>query len=165
MSRVEISGYVQIIVGVIGTVVTVLTAPSMLDAVDAMGSGQVLPPEFAGVGGAMRIFSVVFVLAAFLFLIALGLAITFSTLTKALGAQFPLICAAMAVGALVAFAATITLAALGTPLWKPGFVGGLSLVILAIVAGAHNGLEAFWIVGAICALIFLFMAMGTVADM
>lgn len=162
MTRIELSGYVQIVIGIVGIVLTLLTAPSILDAIDALGAGQALPREFAGIGGAIRIFSVVFVLVALVFLVSLGLSITLSTLASGLGAYHPMLCAGMAVGALICFSISITLAALGTPIWVPSLACAVALTILSVVAAADSHLPHFWVTGSIFVGILFLIGLATI---
>ena len=60
MSRSEISGYVQIVTGAVGIIVTVLASRAMLDALGKIRPSGNLPPEFSGISGAVRIFAVLF---------------------------------------------------------------------------------------------------------
>jgi hypothetical protein len=156
MSRLEISGYIQIVIGIVGIVVTVLTAPAMLDALGNVGGKGALPPEFAGVGGAIRIFSVLFVLIVMILVVLLGLSITISTLAKALGACHPLAVALCTTLGASALAVTITLGVIGSSLWIPGFVGFLGLALCSLTACRDNEkLESTTITAGIFVVLFL----------
>ena len=156
MSRLEISGYVQIVIGIIGIVLTILTAPTLLSAIGQIGSRGAMPVEFGGISGAIRIFSVLFVLFVLVLLVILGLAITLSTLLKALGAEHPFIASFTAVSSVVALAVTVTLGATGSSLWIPGFVGCLGLAFVSLAACRDDEkLEVVWTVAIIFTVIFL----------
>lgn len=144
MTRVEIAGYVQIVVGLVGIVLTALTAPAALDALGQISSGSGVPAEFAGVGGAIRVFVVLFVLIALLFLVALGFTITLSTLTRALGGANPLHVSGAIVCALLSFATCATLLVFSGMFWLPAFVGGLVLLIMGFVGANDPDGGDFW---------------------
>ncbi|MFN4097309.1 MAG: hypothetical protein ACK4GG_11130 [Sphingomonas sp.] len=134
MSRVEISGYLQIVVGVVGIIVTVLTAPAMLDAVGGLASGQAMPQEFRSVSGFIRVFCVLFVLVALLMMILIGMSITLGTLFKALNANHPTTAATLLVLAILASTISVTLAVFATYFWVPGVIASVGLTVMFLTA-------------------------------
>jgi lysylphosphatidylglycerol synthetase-like protein (DUF2156 family) len=172
MTKSEVSGYVQIVIGAIGIVVTILTAPAMLDAIGQIGGPSGLPPEFAGVSGAVRIFSVLFVLFAFAMLLMLGLALVMVPVFRSLGSAHPFLTGFFTVATVVSLAMTATLAALGINYWIAGFVASLSLIWMTFATlekdkedEEYGGIAVVATVGSI---IFLFVggitAMGNAAS-
>jgi len=119
MTRVEISGYIQIVVGVVGIVLTLLTAPSVIDAFGDVASGEGLPPALNSFSGGVRVFAVMLVLCLLVLLVAVGASITLSTLFKAAGATHPILSASCLV------------------LGVLGMAGSASLGVLAICCGCQ----------------------------
>jgi hypothetical protein len=159
MTRLEISGYVQIVIGLVGIVLTLLTAPSILDAFGHVTAGQGLPREFNTVSGGIRVFGVMVVLGVLLLLVIIGASITLSTFFKAAGAGHPTLAASWLVLGIFGMAATATLGLFRSPLWVPGFVGSLGALLIAAAAmdkddpkGEAAGLVAFF---------FLILFLGT----
>jgi len=162
MSRLEISGYIQIVVGLVGIVLTILTAPALLDAVGQVSSGEGMPAEFSGVGGAIRVFCVLMILFVLVLLVILGLSTTLSALTRALGAKHPFLAALTAVAALVSLAVTVTLGAFESAFWAAGFVGSLGWCVLSFVA-CRDGedLKSFSDTGVTFVILLLATGLGT----
>jgi hypothetical protein len=162
MSRVEISGYVQIVIGIVGIVLTLLTAPTILDAVGAVSSGGGMPADFAGASGAIRIFAVLTILFVLGLLVVLGAAITLSTLFRALGAHHPVVAAFGITCGTLALAVTATLAILGIRFWVAGFVGTLGLFVVGVVACKDEPeLQGVGIAALIGLALFLITGLGT----
>jgi hypothetical protein len=141
MSSLELSGYIQIVVGVVGIIVTLLAAPSFLDGISKIRKGGTLPPEFDGVGGALRVFAIIAVLLVLLFMVAVGLVVTLSTLTVAMGAVHPHATSACLIAALLFYTVTLTLVAYRQPLWLPAFVGGCWLLAYSLIAALTEDLS------------------------
>jgi hypothetical protein len=131
MTRLEISGYVQIVIGLVGIVATLLTAPAILDAFGQVTAGQGLPQEFNNVSGAIRVFGVMLVLGVLLLLVVMGASITLSALFKAAGAGHPTFAASALILGVCGMAATATFGVFRSPLWVPGFVGSLGALLSA----------------------------------
>jgi hypothetical protein len=144
MTSIEISGYVQIVIGIAGIGVTMLTAPASLDAMNRVRIGEGLPSEFGGASGMVRVFAITFAFTVFTFLIGLGLSVTLSTIARAMGAANPMLMSAMMIGALFCLATSGTLAIYRSPFAVPGFVGSVLLVILSCVAALQATSEGFW---------------------
>ena len=159
MSRVEISGYIQIVVGIIGIVLTLLTAPTILDAFGSIASGKEMPVEFANASGVIRIFCVLFILFILLLLVVMGMAITLSTIFKALGASNPTLASLLGVIGIVSLALTATLAVLGVRFWVPGAVGTLGLFVMSFVACADDD-QYGNVAGTAIAFLLLFFVTG-----
>lgn len=162
MSRIEISGYVQIVVGIVGIIATLLTAPTILDAVGSLTAGGAMPAEFAGASGAIRIFSVLAILFVLALLVVLGVAVTLSTLFGSLGAHHPVIAALGITCGTLALAVTTTLAILGIRFWVAGFVGTMGLIALGAVACKDGEqLHGVGITGLVGVVLFLVTGFGT----
>lgn len=128
MTRSEISGYVQTVIGAIGIIVTILASPAMLDAFGQIGSSNGLPSEFGGISGAVRIFAVLFVLFCFVLLLMIGLSLVLSTVFRALGSGYPFLTGLFAIATVMCLAVTVTLAVLDVNFWITGFIAVFTLV-------------------------------------
>lgn len=160
MSRLEISGYVQIVIGLVGIVVTLLTAPTILDAFGQVTAGQGLPPEFNTVSGAIRIFGVMLVLAILVLLVIIGASITLSTFFKAAGAGHPTFAASALVIGLFGMATSATFGIFRNPLWVPAFVGSFGALLSAGAAMGSNDPEGEVPAGIAVVFLILFLITG-----
>ncbi|MBB4097878.1 hypothetical protein [Sphingomonas kyeonggiensis] len=161
MNRIEVSGYIQIVVGIIGIVVTILTAPAMLDAIGSIASGQSLPHEFSNVSGILRVFCVIFILIILMTLIIFGMSITLSSLLNILGANHPMMASTFFILGVTAFSVTATLGLFKILLWIPGVVGAIGCLVVFLVACFDDEkMENIWGTFGIC--IFVFLATGFV---
>lgn len=151
--------YVEIAVGIVGTAASILTAPSFLEALARISTTQNLPSGFSAIAGAVATFSVLFVLATFLFLIALGLSLIVGRLGEQMSATRPMLTATMAIGSLLAFTVTVTMAALETLLWVPTLIAALTLAGGAIAASTRT-LEPFGTTMALGAVLFVITGFG-----
>lgn len=159
MSRMEVQGYVNIVIGAIGIAVTILTAPSLLDTLSHIGGGGAIPKELASVGGAIRIFAVLFILIVFMAVLLFGLSVTLSSVFRAFEAKHPTISAMLCVSSLTALAVTMTLAFLDNIFWVPGFVGTIGLVV-AMLTSLRDDDEHGGTWGVIALFLFLFFGTG-----
>jgi hypothetical protein len=164
--RQEIAGYLQMIIGAAGIVVTLLTAPALLDAIGQMSGPGSLPDEFTGASGAVRIFSVFFVLFCFCLLVILGLSVTVSTLAKSMGANHPFLTALFTVLAIVTLSITTSFAIMGIRFWVPAFVASLSFMWLIFAAATDDdelgNVKGITILGSA---LFLITGLGALATM
>lgn len=144
MTRAEVSGYVQIVIGAIGIVVTILASPAMLDAIGQMGGSGNLPPEFTGISGAVRIFAVLFVMFCFALLLVIGLSMVLSTVFRVIGSGHPFLTSLFAVMATLCLSVTVTLAVLHINYWITGFLafGTLFWMCFASTAKPDEDSEA-----------------------
>lgn len=162
MTKAEISGYVQIVIGAVGIIITILTSPTMLDAIGQIGNASSLPPEFSGASGAIRIFSVLFVLFAFTLLVMIGLAIVLAPVFQSAGSARPFLTAFFGVAAMTSLAVTATLAILSISYWVAGFVGAGTLIWLSFTAGDHDPRGQKMLVAAVVgSIVFLFVGGAT----
>lgn len=150
----EVLGYVNMAIGVVGIVLTVLSAPTLLHLGTNVGT-EALPPELTGIGGIIRTVAVLLILVVFVFLLALGMALTIATVTTAMGAALPMLTAVLIVAALFSVAATAALAAYRHALWVPGVIGSLSLATLASVAALSTNPTALPLTFCIALAVFL----------
>ncbi|SRR5258705_3337107 len=167
MTRLEISGYVQVVIGLVGIVITLLTAPSILDAFGQVTAGHGLPNEFNTVSGAIRVFGVMLVLAVLLLLTIMGASITLSTLFKATGAGHPTFAATALVLGVFGMAATATFGVFRSPLWVPGFVGSLGALLSGGAAMGKDDPDgtAPGMLALIFLILFLMSGLGTLGTM
>lgn len=138
-SRRNLAAYIEIVIGVIGIALTLLTAPDLLKVAGLASVESGVPPELRGAEGAIRLFSVMFVLIVMVFLVLIGTSMLLSNLLERLGACYPFGSALTAVASLIGLAVTITLGLLESSLWVPGFVGTLGLAVVSIVASIDDG--------------------------
>lgn len=161
MSRAEISGYVQIVIGAVGIIVTVLASPAMLDALGQIGPSGNLPPEFSGISGAVRIFAVLFVMLCFVLLLMIGLALVLSAVFRALGSGHPFLTGFFAIATVVCLAVTVTLAVISINYWIAGFIASFMLVWMTFAStekaeedgSASSSLGTIGLIGSILFLI------------
>jgi hypothetical protein len=167
MSRLELSGYVQIVIGLVGIIVTLLTAPTILDAFGQLTGGHGLPSEFNSVSGGIRIFAVMVVLAMLVMLVVIGASITLSTLFTAAGAGRPMLAASCVVVGVFGMALCATFGALQSLLWIPAFVGSLGVLLVgaASMGTKDPSGETAATIAALFIVIFLMTGLGTVASM
>lgn len=155
MSASEISGYLQIILGIAGIVLTLTNIQRLIPDIEHFTRGKGAPPELDNVAGFARLYIVLFLLVLMMFLICFGLSVTASTLYKALGAKFPLLSSTMTIVAIVSLSLTVTLASFRNRFWVPGIIGTLASAILAVVSAVNPEINAFWSIIVISTIIFL----------
>lgn len=126
--------YINIAVGMIGIVVTVLASPSIL-GLGASIKFEKLPQELKGFGSGIRLFGILLVLIVFVFILSLGIVLTLIPLASVLGAAQPVLLSVLAVAAIISAAITLALLLLHSPLSLPGIVGTIGLGVLATTAG------------------------------
>lgn len=162
MTALEISGYVQIVIGMAGIGVTMLTAPHVFDAASRIRAGEGLPREFSGAAGFVRVFTITFALVVFTFLIGLGLAVTLATVARAMGSAWPMLTASLLIGAVLGIALTATFAIYRSNLAAPAFVGSVLLIVLGMVAALHRDLDGFWGAMGVGIAIFIATSLGAI---
>ena len=134
--------YVNIAVGMIGIVLTVLASPSIL-GLGARVRLEALPQEMKGLGAGLRLFGVLLVLIVFVSILALGIVLTLVPLAVKLEAAQPVLMSVLAVFAIISAAMTLALMLLDNPLGLPGIVGTIGLAVLATTAGMATDLRPF----------------------
>ncbi len=150
----ELLGYLNMAIGLVGIVLTALTAPSLLH-LGAKIRTEALPGEFAGLGAVVRTLSVLLVLTTFMFLLGLGMAMTLTQVTEPLGAARPILTATLIVGALYSAAATCALAIYRNGLAIPGVVGTVGLGAVSFVAALSDEPNAFGLAFTMVIVVFL----------
>ena len=144
------SGWLQVLIGLVGLYFTITSSAPALDALSRLGAGQSLPPEFTGVQGFIRVFLLVLALGVLVALVLIGLAIILATVFRTLGAGRPIHAAFSLVAALSFFALTITVAIYGNPVWVFSALFMLSCLVLAGIAAATKAadgpeeIDAYW---------------------
>lgn len=151
-------------VGVAGIIVTVLTAPSLLAAVGAIGSQKGLPPGFTNVGGAVATFVTVFVVVAFCFLVVMGIVVGLADVAQRLGAPRPVHIASLTVAGLLALTLAVTLIAFNSSLWLPVVLAAVFL-FLAALAASRPTLDPMWMALSIGCVVFIVTGGLSVATM
>jgi hypothetical protein len=144
--------YINMAVGIVGIVITVLATPAML-GLGASVKLEALPHEMKGLGAGLRLFGVLLVLIVFVFILGLGIVLTLIPLATSLGAAQPVLMSVMTVSAILSTAFTFALLLLDNPLSLPGIVGTIGLAVLAVTAGINSDGGAF-------ALIFALLFVG-----
>src|SRR5690606_21125995 len=114
--------YTNMAIGLLGIILTVLTAPSILH-LGARVRTEDLPAEFSGLGAVLRTLGVALVLLTFMFILALGMVMTLTPVSTSLGAASPVLVTVLLVTAIYAASVTLALAMNGSILWIPGAVG------------------------------------------
>jgi hypothetical protein len=160
----DLLGYVNMAIGLVGIVLTLFTAPTVLH-LGAKVRTEALPAEFQGIGGVLRAVGVLLLLTTFGFLLGLGMTMTLVTVTKTLGAVYPTLVAVLMVGALFSTAASLALALYRNPLCIPGVVGVLGLATLALIAALTEDRSPFWIAFVIFMIAFSIMGFAALAAM
>lgn len=133
----DLIGYINMAVGIIGIVVSILTAPSL---VETLGRAKVTggEDEFAKLGRGLRLFGSIMVLGTFVFVLTLGLGLTIRTVMIDVGSAAPGVVGSLLAAGLVAASLTISLRLVSSWHWVPGFVGTLGLALSALVAGVRG---------------------------
>jgi hypothetical protein len=158
VNRLELSGYAQIVVGVVGILVTVFSAPSLLETFDTIGSGHSMPPELKTLTEGAKLFGLLLILLSLVFLMLLGIATTVSVALSKIGLPHPLLLSTVATGALFTLAVALTLALLGNPYWVAAFIAGFGMAVSAWVGVRTKFEEADF---SITAGLFLLLFLGT----
>lgn len=159
MTRTEISGYIQIVVGAVGIVLTLLTAPSILDAFGEVAAGEGLPPALNSVRGGIQVFGVMLILSVLVLLVVVGASITLSTLFKAAGATRPILSASCLVVGAIGMAGSASLGIFGHLLWVPAFIGSFGALLVSTIA-AHEKPESDAAIGVGVLFVMLFLLTG-----
>jgi hypothetical protein len=141
MKRLE--AYLQIVIGFVGIVVTLLTAPNIPGLLGHLAAGAPLPQELQGVSGALRMYAIMFALSAMLFLFIMGMTVVFSSITEALGAKNPLHSSGALIGCLSMLALMGTLSVFSSPGWFVPLVAAIFLFLMSVAAAAD--IAAFWV--------------------
>ena len=153
-------GYVNMAIGIAGIALTILSAPHLL------GIGKKIPTEdlpgaLNHFGSAIKSFSGILVLFTFMFLLALGMAMTLVPISESLGAINPVSTSVLVIICLIAASISLTLALHRSPLSIPGCIGTLGLGLIAYVTATESDTapinELFGL------FLFLFLASGVVA--
>ena len=141
----ELNSYMQMAIGLVGILVTVLSSPSFVDGFYKIRAADGLPPQFEGLAGGIRLFCVMFVLLIFGFLVLLGLAMTLTRIAAGMGAARPMLCASFLVAGLTCLAVTATLAAYRSSYAVPAAVSALTLVLLGVASGMSGDTLLLWV--------------------
>ncbi|MDP2260649.1 MAG: hypothetical protein Q8J89_13135 [Caulobacter sp.] len=135
MTRAEISGWIQVVLAIVGLYFTIKQAYPAIDALGQVGFGKGLPSNFQGSQGAIQVFLVVLVLMTLLMLLFVGLAVILGALFRQLDAKSPRHAAFSLVASVVLGAATFSLAMFGSLVWIPG-------ALLSVLLMVGSGLAA-----------------------
>lgn len=145
MTRVEVSGWIQVVTGLVGLYFTITNSGPALDALSRMGSGQGLPVEFQGAQGFIKVFLLILALSVLIALVLIGFAVLLGALFRGLGAANPLHASFSLVAALFFGSTAVTTAIFGNPIWVFAVLFMLSCLVLAGIAGVDDSGEiGFW---------------------
>ena len=152
----EISGYLQIVIGLIGIILTITNARSLVPDFDLFTKAQGAPPGLDNFSGFLRILIVILLLILMIFLLSMGFSVTLGAIYETLGAKYPILAASMTIISLIALALTVAMALYRYRFWVSGFIGSVGSGVAATVAAVNDDLSTFWTT----VVIFLF-AFGT----
>lgn len=144
MSRTEISGWIQVVTGLVGLYFTVTSSAPALQALNQLGTSGGLPAEFQGAQGFIKVFLVLLAIIVLLCLVLIGLSILLGALFRGLGAKAPQHASFALVMALVFMAISLTLGVFGHALWLVTGMIGLLLGLVAGVAAADGTQDSIW---------------------
>lgn len=120
IDRIEVQGWIQVVIGVVGIWLTAAQSQTALIAIAQVIETGSAPDGFGGAGGAIRLFPVIFVMILLLAIALIGLGVAMGALTLALA---------------------------GSSFWIPFVCLTTVAVILAGLAAADREKVAFWMVG------------------
>lgn len=134
--------YLNLIVGAVGTAATLLASPDILQIGArlraAEGDRTVL-----NVVPFVRVFSTLLLLAAFLFLVGLGLAGLLHIVVESYGGNNPMLTSSLMIVGLFAGAGTATLAVARSSFFFPACVASFCAAVLSIIAALDETLSGF----------------------
>lgn len=143
MSRAELSGWIQVVIGLVGLYFTVVNGGPALDAIAQVGAGGVLPDDFAGTQGAIRVFLFLLTVATTLGLIFVGLGILLGTIFRHVGAKMPLHAAFSFISAIAILCLTFSLAIFDAPIWPITSLLFVLCIVLTVVAANNEDGEIY----------------------
>jgi hypothetical protein len=146
VGRAELSGWVQVVIGLVGLYFTVTQGGPALEAISAVGAGRALPPEFTGIHGGIRVFLFLLTLVTTLAFLLIGLGIVLGAVFRHVGAKMPLHGAYAVISAIVLLCASLSFAIFDILLWPITSLLALLCVVLSCIAGIDDEGEFFYIV-------------------
>lgn len=144
MSAAEISGYVQIVIGLIGIALTITNIRKLVPDINLFAGKNGAPPGLDNASGFLRILLLFCLLNFTAFLICMGFSITLSSVYKSLSANSPLLSSSMTIAAIVSMSVTSAMGLYRIRFWVPGFVGSTGLAACAIVSAVTPSMDVFW---------------------
>lgn len=149
MTRAEISGWLQVIIGLVGLYFTVTNSAPALNALSSLSAGQGLPAEFDGAQGFIKVFLLILALSVLLSLVLIGVAILLAAVFRGLGAARPVHTAFSLMMSLLFAACGLTAAVYGNSTWVFAILFMLSCWVIAGIAGVSAGNDPegdpFWV--------------------
>lgn len=161
MSPTEISGYIQIVLGLIGIVLTITNVRKLVPDIDLFVNQNGLPPELESSSGFIRIAFLFLLITTTVFLICAGFSITLSTVYKALEASHPILSSSMTIGSIVSMSVTAAMALYKIRFWVAGFVGTTGCAASAVAAAVAADIGTFWVVVGITLALVAITGIGT----
>ena len=149
MTRAEASGWLQVIIGLVGLYFTVTNSAPALNALSSLSAGQGLPAEFDGAQGFIKVFLLILALSVLLSLVLIGVAILLAAVFRGMGGARPVHAALSLVMGLLFAACGLTAAVYGNSTWVFSILFMLSCWVIAGIAGVSDGADPegdpFWI--------------------
>ena len=163
MNSYDVSGYLQIAIGIVGIVLTLVNVQKLVPDIEQFTKGTGAPPELDNLSGFFRVCIVLTLLLLMLFLIAFGFSVVLSEAYKGLGAKYPQLSAAMTVAALLSLSVSLSLAAYRNSYWISGIVGTLGAGLGAVISAVNPDIGTYWTVATLFTIAFLVSGAFTVA--
>ncbi|MFK0299272.1 hypothetical protein ACIQTU_08625 [Brevundimonas sp. NPDC090276] len=162
VSRVEVQGWLNLIVAVAGLYFTATSGTDTLDAIARFSTAGSLPPEFAGSQGIIRVFLFLLMLMIFGSMLFIGLAIMLGQLFRSMGSPRPNHTAFTLIAGLLAATIALTFGIFGEPLWMLAGMISLLLLVCTGIAGSEGvegpeGGIAYWfilVIGGVAVMLF-----------
>lgn len=154
-----LAAYLNMAIGIVGIVLTALSAPTFLQLTASVGGGG--KEEIEPLGRAVRIGGLLLLLVTFAFLLALGIALALLPFSRSLGAASPVLTSVLTVAFLYCSAFTGALAHFRSPWAIPGIVGTTFIAVLAMIAGIDGKGGAFAGAGVFGLAVFLLTGLFT----
>jgi len=161
MTPADISGYLQIAIGIVGIVLTLANVRKLVPDIEYFSKGTGAPPELDNLSGFIRVLIVFLLLVLMIFLISFGFSVVLSQAYTSLGAKYPLLSSSMTILSLMALSITFTLAAYKNSFWVPGILGSLASGLLSLIAAVNLDISTFWTALIVSLIIFLFVGLIT----
>ena len=162
MNSADVIGYIQIVVGIVGIILTLTNFQNLVPEVGHFANGRGAPPELDNLSGFIRVSIVLTILLLMLFMITFGFSVVLSQAFAVLGARFPQLSSVMTIISLLSLSITLALAAFRNSYWISGVVGALGSGLGAIVAAVNDDLGTYWLVTSIFIVLFLITGAITV---
>jgi hypothetical protein len=164
MSASEISGYIQIVLGLIGIFLTITNIRKLVPDINLFTGGNGVPPGLDNTSGFLRIVLLLCLLNITAFLICMGLTVTLSTLYQNLLASHAVLASSMTIASIIAMSVSSAMAMYRIRFWIPGFVGTVGAAACAIAAATSVEIEPFWVAAVLTLVLLAFTGLGVLVS-